>query len=247
MASLNKSGRLGRSKIASNAGEMRAQDEFVDVSFDDVIVVDRSADRESDRAGEPLRACLLCGEEEPSADGACAHDEVAAFAEAPATVFEAAERVRRAMAELVKAQRALAALARSAVTVGEAVIDARTREPAASVTASEPAPCAACAERAAFEARDHKRAKVRRKRAMSGHGQAAFAFASEPSAGASEARELAASAGDERARRESAGEITECAGAGDASEVSEATALIEPTGAHNEGASKGRRRRKSAA
>ncbi|MFO0556417.1 MAG: hypothetical protein U0269_00215 [Polyangiales bacterium] len=256
MASLNKSGRSGRSKSASNAGDGRAQDEFVDVSFDDVVVVDRSADREPDRAGEPLRVCLTCGEEEPASDGACAHDEVAAFAEAPATVFEAAERVRRAMAELVKAQRALSGYARSAAAGGEAVIDERPRAQATSAAPSEPAPCAACAERAAFEARDHERARAKRKRAMSGHGQAAFAFASEPSERAGDASETSERAVDASETSERAGDASELVAAksGEASDgvsaASDASALIEATGAHgahNEDAGKGRRRRKSAA
>jgi hypothetical protein len=245
MASLNKSGRSGRSKSASNAGDRLVQDEFVDVSFDDVVVVDRSADREPDRTGEPLRVCLACGEEEPASDGACAHDEVAAFAEAPATVFEAAERVRRAMAELVKAQRALSGLARSAAASGEAVIDVREREHASSTAPSEPAPCAACAERAAFEARDHERARAKRKRAMSGHGQAAFAFAIEPN---ERARSGECEAAKSTAAGEAGGGLTGASEASDrVTEANEASTLIEATGAHNEDAGKGRRRRKSAA
>lgn len=249
MASLNKSGRSGRSKPASSAGDERSQDEFVDPSFDDVIVVDRSAERELERAGEPMRVCLACGEEEPSSDGACAHDEVAAFAAAPTTVIDAAERVRRAMSELVKAQRALSAIARSSVTSGEAVIDERVKVSEASAK-SEPVECAVCAERAAFEARDHDRAKARRKRALNASGQAAFAFAvesKEPEP--SESRdERAMERTDERA---STGEFEAAPMEASANESIEpgASAAIESAAAVNEdaGASRGRRRRKSAA
>lgn len=133
-----------------------------DVFDDGVFAVDRSSTRGDERAGEPLRVCLACGDEDPSdaLEGAsCQHTEVAVFAEAPAEAIAAADRVRRALAELAKAQRALSGMARGAVTAGEAVIDERAPASQATTAAKEPVECAACAERATLEATERPKVK----------------------------------------------------------------------------------------
>lgn len=139
-------------------------EEFVDApAFDDVAVIEQSASRD-ERDGEPLRVCLACGEEEPSA-GPCAHREVAVFAAATAAAFEAAARVRRAMDELSRARRSLATIAHAAVGAGEAVLDEAPE--ASRDDPSATSECAACAARAALdeEASPSKPRKPRASRA----------------------------------------------------------------------------------
>jgi len=173
-----------RTRSGAAPTEFDSDDSNVDGAFDDgAFSVDRDRRATDERSGEPLRVCLSCGEEDPSeavAAGPCAHAEVAVFSEAPSEAIAAADRVRRAMAELGKAQRALSGLARSAVTSGEAVIDERPRlepEPVAAPTID----CAACAERAALEATEPSKSK-RGKRAKgtsaptAEQAQGSFAF-----------------------------------------------------------------------
>jgi hypothetical protein len=175
-------------KDREGAGEQSASDEFVDsVPSEDVGVVDVRESRVVERSGEPLRVCLACGEEDPGEPGvSCAHREIAVFAEAPQSAHSSAERVRKAMIELAKAQRALSGVARGAVSDGTAVIDERP-EPARESTPSEPPPCPACAERAAMDAALADRAKPRRpKRSKPVVTQESFAFAASGTDDASE-------------------------------------------------------------
>jgi hypothetical protein len=168
-----------RVKDREGAGEQPASDEFVDsVPSEDVGVVDVREARVVERSGEPLRVCLACGEEEPNEPNvSCAHREVAVFAEAPQSAHAGAERVRKAMLELAKAQRALSGVARGAVSDGTAVIDERP-EPAREPIEREPPPCPACAERAAMDAALADRVKPRRpKRVKPIVTQESFAFA----------------------------------------------------------------------
>jgi hypothetical protein len=249
MAAQPRSSRTSRSKGGASEAESSG-DEFIDPSFDDVIVVDRSADRHVDRGGEPLRVCLECGEEDPSTDGVgpCPHREIAAFAEAPDSAVDAAERVRRAMLELAKAQRALSAVARSAVTASAAVIDERA--PAPVIAPVEAQPCVVCAERAAFEARDNERSKVKRKKLLrAGDVQAAFAFAvdapapEEPAAPEALVSSEVPVAPELDVPSSEANEPLPVI----AAPISEPDALVSPAPAQNEDAPRTRGRRKRAA
>lgn len=236
MASFTDSSRSGPAKRANTTANARAQDEFIDVSFDDVIAVDLDRERSRDRAGEPFRVCLLCGEEDPASHGACAHEQVATFAKAPATVFEASERVRRARVELFKAQRTLLNLVRSAAAVGEVLIDERVKESAVIAAPSEPAPRFAWAEHKAFDAQKHERARAKRKRAMSENGQAVFPFAIESG-------ESAAVRKTNEHEQPASGSL----GTDQRTTATETSTLRDERSTHHEHKGKDRRRRKSAA
>jgi hypothetical protein len=163
---------------ATIASEPSRGDAWIDAPpGDEVPVMDLGSALVRERAGEPLRVCLACGEEDPGGpDGPCPHTEVAAFAEASSSVVESARRLREAWNALEKGRRALSTLTRGAVADGGAVIDERAVAP----VPSEPAPpCPGClAREVAMEADEPPKARPRKVRKVrSCDAQASFTFA----------------------------------------------------------------------
>lgn len=114
------------------------------------------------RLGQPLRVCLACGEEDPSAASPgsstlCSHSEIAVFAAATKSMLDAVDRLQSTMDELSRRRKTLDTILRSATQSNEAVVDRATP---AEVTHELSTQCEKCEEREAQE-----RAEAERKRA----------------------------------------------------------------------------------
>ncbi len=127
------------------------EDTFFDASTDAMEMPESRGDL---RLGQPIRVCVVCGEEDPSRDSTtCLHNEVAVFAEATKAILDAVDRLQSTMSELSRRRKALSAVLRSATQNNEAVVDRfddATPGPLSAALGS-PATCERCEERDAQE------------------------------------------------------------------------------------------------
>jgi hypothetical protein len=126
-----------------------------DAFYDGVELLDEPrAPRADRRLGQPLRFCMLCGEQDPVQHGAqdlCLHGEIAVFAECSQSVLDAMDRLQASVAELTRSRKVTDSVVRAAVQQRDAVVDRREIVTPLPTPILETA-CETCAERAQNEA-----------------------------------------------------------------------------------------------